>query len=79
MNVWTTAIRGLNGRNDPFPCSLMRLRQKVFDSSGQRWQPAQVFHGLGSPTSSVVNAAKLFIDKNCTVPVIAKLERTAPL
>lgn len=75
MKIWTTAIRGLNGRNDPFPCSLIRLGTKVRNYEGVFWQRAEIFHGLGSPAPILVNAAKLFIDKACTVKVLAKIER----
>jgi len=77
MRIWTTAIRGLNGRNDPFPCSLIRLGNRANHKDGGYWQRAEIFHGLGSPAGIIVDAASLFIDRACTVKVLANIERSA--
>ena len=77
MKIWTTAIRGLNGRKDPFPCTLVRIGKQVRNSAGVVWQKAEIFHGLGSAAHIVVDAAALFIDKACTVKVLARIERRA--
>lgn len=76
MKIWTTAIRGLNGRNDPFPCNLVRLGGQAESKKDGVWQKAEIFHGLGSAAPIVVNAATLFIDKACTVKVFACVERS---
>ena len=75
QKIFTTSIRGLNGKNDPFACQFVRLGSEQFNSAGRRWRKADIFHGLGSPSTITVDAATLYIDKNCTVLVFAKVEK----
>lgn len=72
MKIYTTAIKGLDGINRPFPCQFVRLRNGRQNMRGEPWTPAEIFHGLGSPATIVVDAATLFIDRACRVRVFAR-------
>lgn len=67
---WTNAITGLNGKNDPFQCDLVNLGDSIISSGGKRWRKAYIFHGMGSRSSIVVDASRLFLDRKCTVPLL---------
>lgn len=72
MKIFTTAIRSLSGQQS-FPCNLVRLGGQARDSEGRLWIKAEIFAGLGSPELLLVDANTLFIDRNCTVQVLAKI------
>jgi hypothetical protein len=69
MLVYCSAILGLDGK--ACKVEFERLLGSAMDRDGRPWDKARVFHGFAIPTRSIVDAKSLFLDRRCTIPVLA--------